>query len=69
MFLKCCSPRLLVKALKFEVARTFFPENIELTAATPIYRCPNGENLVYSTNYNTMNSPISIQFAPLPHLP
>ena len=42
--------------------RTFCPENTEPTAATPIYRCPNGENLVYSTNYITMNSPISIQF-------
>ena len=69
MFLKCCIRSLLVKVLEFQVPRIFCPENIELTAATPIYRCPNVEDLVHSTNYITMNSPISIQFAPLPHFP
>ena len=68
MFLKSI-PSLLVKVLKFLVPITFWPENAELTAATLIYRCPNGERWVYSTKYITMNSLISIQFTPLLHLP
>ena len=47
MFLKCCIPSLLVKILIFQVPRTFCPENIELTAATPLCRYPNGEDLHY----------------------
>ena len=61
MFLKCCMPSLLVKVLKFQVPRTFCPENIELTAATPVHCCSNGENLVNST---TLPFPFSLHPSP-----
>ena len=31
--------------------RTFCPETIELSTATPIYCCPNGKDFIYSINY------------------